>query len=141
MYAVMMAKLYKCHVKVVYVVDTDSIKKLTMLNFLVKDESDRVQHDLQSDGERDLLYVEKLAKGKGVKIETEIRYRAVWSELISAADSYKAELILLGASAGESNSLLRKDFVSRQNSEIIGSAHCNVMVVHQPYIEQMFKLA
>ena len=87
MYAIMMAKLYKCHVKVVYVVDTDSIKKLTMLNFLVKDESDRVQHDLQSDGERDLLYVEKLAKGKGVKIETEIRYGAVWSELISAADS------------------------------------------------------
>ncbi len=141
MYAIMMAKVYKCHVKVVYVVDTDSIKKLTMLNFLVKEEGDRARNDLESDGERDLLYVQKLAKSKGVKLETELRHGAVWSELITAADEYKADLLLLGASAGENNSLLRRDVVSRQNGEIIGSAHCNVMVVHQPYIEQMFKLA
>ena len=39
MYGVMMAKIYKCQVKVVYVVDTDSIKRLVLKKFLVNDET------------------------------------------------------------------------------------------------------
>lgn len=38
MYAILMAKAYKCRVKVVYVVDTDTIKKLTLTKFLMKEE-------------------------------------------------------------------------------------------------------
>ena len=82
-----------------------------------------------------------LAKSKGVKIETEIRKGAVWSEIITAADEFKADLILLGGAKNLDHlSSLSRDVISSQDSEIIGSAHCSVMVVREPYVEQKFKL-
>ena len=104
LYAILMAKVYKCAVKVVSVVDI-------------------------------------AAKSKGVKIETEIRKGAVWSEIITAADEFKADLILLGGAKNLDHlSSLSRDVISSQDSEIIGSAHCSVMVVREPYVEQKFKL-
>lgn len=142
MYSILMAKIYKCRVKVVYVVDTDSIKKLTITKFLMKDESHNLESDLQLDAGKDLAYAEKLAKSKGVKIETEIRYGAVWSEIITSADDYKAELILLGGVDNSSVSkMVKHGMIGKQDSEIIGSAHCSVMVVRHPQIEQLFRIS
>ncbi|MBP5358299.1 MAG: universal stress protein [Treponema sp.] len=142
MYSILMAKIYKCRVKIVYVVDTDSIKKLTLTKFLMRDEGHSLKGDLQLDADKDLAYVEKLAKSKGVKVETEIRQGAVWSEVITAADEYKADLILLGGVDNSSVSkMIRHGMVGAQDSEIIGSAHCSVLVVRQPQIEQLFRLS
>ncbi|HAK69672.1 MAG TPA: universal stress protein [Treponema sp.] len=142
MYAILMAKAYKCRVKVVYVVDTDTIKKLTLTKFLMKEEGYSFEGDLQQDGDKDLVFVTKLAKSKGVKIDAELRKGAVWSEIIAAADDYKADLILLGGAEDTSvSSLISHGLIGAQDSEIIGSAHCSVMVVRQPYIEQLFKIS
>ncbi len=142
LYSILMAKLYKCSIKIVYVVDIDSIRELTLIKFIIKEEGENIANGLQRDGERNLNYVTNLAKTKGVKIETELRRGAVWAEVIKASDDFKADLILLGASyKGNLSSTLKHDVVSVQNSEIIGSAHCSVMVVRQPYIEQLFKLS
>ena len=141
MYSILMAKIYKCRVKVVYVVDTDSIKKLTLTKFLMKDEGRSLEGDLQLDADKDLAYTEKLAKSKGIKIETEIRHGAVWSEIITAADDFKAELILLGGVENSSVSkMIRHGMVGKQAGEIIGSAHCSVMVVRHPKVEQIFRV-
>ena len=142
MYAVIMAKSLKCKVKVVYVVDTDTIKKLTLTKFLMKEEGVEFKDDLQKDGDHGLEYVSRLAKAKGVKVETELRHGAVWSEIIKAADDYKCDLILLGGGGGDgsSSSLVRHGLAGMQDSEIIGSSHCSVMVVKHPYIEQFFKI-
>ena len=142
MYSILMTKIYKCRVKVVYVVDTDSIKKLTLTKFLIKDEGHSLKGDLQLDADKDLAYVEKIAKSKGVKVETEVRHGAVWSEIIPAADEYKADLILLGGVENSSLSkMLKHGTIGIQDSEIIGSAHCSVMVVRHPQIEQLFRLS
>lgn len=142
MYAIMMAKQLKCQVKVVYVVDTDTIKKLTLTKFMVKDEGESIEQGLQADGERNLAFAQKLAKSKGIKIETELKKGAVWAEIIKTADEYNADLILLGGhKQNNSPSLSRKDMVSLQDGEIIGSAHCSVMVVNVPQLDQLFKLA
>lgn len=141
MYAVMMAKIYKCQVKVVYVVDTESIKRLVLAKFLVKDEGSSFETELESSAEKDLNHVVQIAKSKGIKLETEIRHGAVWSEVIKVADEYKSDLILLGDSnKTESSSVLSRGVLGIQDSEIIGSSNCSVMVVRQPNIEQMFKL-
>ncbi len=141
LYAILMAKLYKCQVKVVYVVDTETIKKLLLTKFMVREEGDSLTVGLESDGKRNLDYVTNLAKSKGIKIETELRKGSVWAEVISAADDYKANLILLGGHGLEKQrSTLQRDVISAQDSEIIGSAHCSVMVVRQEYLEQLFKL-
>ena len=142
MYAILMAKLYKCQVKVSYIVDVESIKKLSLTKFIVTDEAEEIKSQLMLDGERKLRYAQELAKSKGITLETQLRYGSVWSEIIMAADEFKASLILLGG-ALETNyfASLNKSSISNQNSEIIGSAHCSVLVVKQPYLEQLFKMA
>ena len=133
--------VYKCAVKVVSVVDIASIKYLTLQKFMVSQEGESIAKSLESDSEKNLDYVTDLAKSKGVKIETEIRKGAVWSEIITAADEFKADLILLGGAKNLDHlSSLSRDVISSQDSEIIGSAHCSVMVVREPYVEQKFKL-
>lgn len=142
MYAILMAKCYKCRVKVIYVVDIATIRQLMLTNFLVEEEGQSFAGSLESDGNRNLDFAVGLAKSKGVKLETELRKGAVWSEIIAAADEFKADLILLGgADSSIQLSTLKHDVASMQDSEIIGSAHCSVMVVRQPYIEQLFRIA
>lgn len=143
MYAILMAKLYKCHLKIVYIVDTATLKKLTLSKFFVSDESASYEKNLSEDGTRYLLYVAELAKSKSVSVETELRKGAVWSEIITAADDFKANLILLGGKphGNDIEGTLHHDATSMANSEIIGSAHCSVLVVREPKIEQLFKLA
>ncbi|MCR5763651.1 MAG: universal stress protein [Treponema sp.] len=141
MYAILMAKCYKCQVKVVSVVDTATIKQLMLTKFVIDEEGSRFSESLESDAKRNLDFALGLAKSKGVKIETEIRRGSVWSEIIVSADDFKADLILLGGS-DNSNSMssINRDVVSMQQSEIIGSAHCSVLVVRQNHIEQLFKI-
>lgn len=141
MYAILMAKSYKCQLKVVYVVDVATIRQLMLTKFVAKGEGDAFERNLESDGKRNLDFALGLAKSKGVKIETELRKGAIYSEIISAADDFRADLILLGGSdTGAEVSSVKHDVVSMQNGEIIGSSHCSVMVVRQQYIEQLFKI-
>lgn len=141
MYGIMMSKMYKCEMKVVYVVDTDTLKQLELMKFFVTEESNRYEQNLVADGERYLSYVSDLAKQKSVKIQTELKKGAVWSELIRESKDFGADLILIGGRQSGGNSSLRHDKTSAINSEIIGSADCNVLVVKEPEIEKLFKLA
>ena len=139
LYGIMIARIYKCSLKVVYVVDSASIKQLTMAKFLIAEEAEETAKNLNEDGVKNLEYVKDLAKKKGVNVETELLNGAVWSEIIRAADVWKADLILLGG-VTDNGSLSVHANISSQDSEIIGSAHCSVMVVRDPYVEQKFRL-
>lgn len=142
-YGILMSKLYRCNLKAVYVVDTASLKQLTTNKFFVAEESNMFEKNLLADGQRYLDYVSDLAKAKGVKIETEIRSGAVWSEVIMAADEMKAGLILLGGYKSEMNSSVieKHDAVSSFSRDIISHANCSVLVVREKMIEQLYKLA
>jgi len=140
MYGILMAKQYHIKLKVVFVVDTATLRQLTLSKFFVADESDSYESNLCSDGDHYLKYVTDLARQKGIKIETELRKGAVWSEIIAAADEFKAGLILIGGKEIKSYDTLHRNVVSISRSEIIASAHCSVMVVREPQIEQLFKL-
>lgn len=138
-YGIMMAKLYKCQVKVVFVVDDASIKKLLLSKFIVSEEASSMKDHLLSDSKRDMEYIKALAKKKNVNIEVQTLEGAVWSEVIRAANDFKANLILVGedsANPYQENHLN----VSREIGEIVGSANCSVLVVKEPFVEQLFKL-
>ena len=144
MYGIMMSKLYGCELKIVYVVDTATLRQLELLKFFITEESSRYEKNLVADGERYLAYVSELAKQKGVKLTTELKKGAVWSELIRAANEFGARLILVGDKKvpGKSSiNSLKYNKISATNSEIIGSSECNVMVVKEAEIEKLFKLA
>lgn len=141
MYAILMAKQYHSRIKFIYVVDTAAIKTLTLSKFLLKDEGESIKSGLLVDGEKNLAYVEKLAKDKGIRVETEIRQGVVWSEIIASADDYKADAIVIGGRNSTNMKSLIRNEAGSDTSAIIGSAHCSVIVAKEPYIEQFFKLA
>ena len=63
-YGILMSKLYRCKLKAIYVVDTATLKQLTLNKFFVSEESKEYESSLTSDGQRYLQYVEDLAKSK-----------------------------------------------------------------------------
>jgi nucleotide-binding universal stress UspA family protein len=145
MYGIIMSKTYHLDLKIIYVVDTATIKQLTLSKFFAADEREAYEANLTSDGERYLAYIGDLAKSKGVTAELELRKGAVWSEIITVADDYKADLILLGGKESSepyySGDADHRDSCSASRREIIAGAHCSVLVVKQKDIEQLFKIS
>ena len=95
MYGILMAKQHHLNLKFVYVVDTATLKRLTISHFLLEEENVSFAQNLRADGQKYLDYVMMLAKKKGVKAQAELLEGSVWGEVISAADKFKAELILM----------------------------------------------
>ncbi len=137
-YAILMAKLYQCEVRAVYVVDMATIRQLSLNRIFVEDESREYERSLEQNGQRYLSFVEQLGKEKGVKVETELRSGAIWSEVVALAEERKADLILLG---GTESTQSDKDVLSSTHKSILVNARCSVLVVKQQTVEQLFKLA
>ena len=139
MYGILMSKLYRCELKAIYVVDSETLKQLTLNKFFVSQESKEYEESLTLDGKKYLDYVSNLAKSKGVKLETELRKGSVWSETVAVATEMEADLILLGGF--DSNSKDKIDILSTAFREIIINAPCSVQMVREKMIDQLYKLA
>ena len=138
-YAVVLAKTYKCNVKAVYVVDTATLKQLTLSKFFLHEESLEYETNLVTDGERYLKYAQELGLAKGINIQTELRKGAIWSEIIACADDFEAQLVLLGGYEKEGTGL--KDVISSSYRKILANVHCPVLVVKGNDIETLYKMA
>ena len=135
-YSIVMAKLYHCRLTAVYVVDTATIKQLTLSKIFILEESSEYEKSLEANGQRYLSFVEELAQAKGVKIEKEIRKGAVYTEILTAADERKADLIILG---GWEKDRSARDIISHAHHEIMYNAKCSVLLVKDQGIDQMYK--
>lgn len=145
MYGIVLAKQNGLSLKVVYVVDTATIKFLTASKLFISEEKDSYERDLNNDGKKYLEYVKDLALSKGIKIETELRSGSVYTEVVMAADDFDADLILLGGHNSEKKYFKpqsgRHNIQATARSEIVQFAHCPVLVVHKPEIESLFKIS
>jgi len=137
-YAIVMAKNYHCRLTMVYVVDTATIKQLMLSKIFVQEESLEYERSLEANGERYLSFMEELANAKGVKIEKEIRKGAVYTEILTAAEERKADLIVMG---GWEKDRSARDIIGHAHHEIMINAKCSVMVVKESNIDQIFKQA
>ncbi|GHU52985.1 hypothetical protein FACS1894200_13510 [Spirochaetia bacterium] len=135
-YGILMAKVAQCHLTAVYVVDTATIRQLMLSKIFIPEESQEYERSLEVNGERYLSFVEELALDKGVKIDRMIRRGAVYSEILSAADDAKADLILLG---GWERGRSARDLISHTHREIMINAKCSVLLVKDFNIEQRYK--
>lgn len=138
-YGILMSKLYRCELEALYVVDTATLKQLTLNKFFVSEESKEYQESLTADGKRYLQYVEDLAKSKGVKINIALKTGSVWSETVAEAENLEADLILLGGY--DTNTKDNKDILSSSYKEIMINAPCSVQLVREKMIDQMYKLS
>lgn len=137
-YAIVMAKAYRCRLTAVYVVDTATIRQLTLSKIFIQEESAEYENSLEANGERYLSFVEELAHAKGIKVEREIRKGAVYTEILAAADERKADLIVLG---GWEKDRSARDIISQAHREIMVNAKCSVLLVKEPGIDQLYKQA
>jgi nucleotide-binding universal stress UspA family protein len=137
-YAIVLAKTYKCKLNAVYVVDTATIRQLTLSKIFIQEESIEYEKSLEANGERYLSFVEELANSKGIKIGRIMRKGAICTEIVHAADDCKADLIIIGA--WEKDRSAREIFGHSQR-EIIYNAKCPVLLVKEPDIEQIYKKA
>ena len=135
-YAIVMSKLYHCRLTAVYVVDTATIKQLTLSKIFILEESSEYEKSLEANGRRYLSFVEELAQAKGLKIEKEIRKGAVYTEILTVADERKADLIVMG---GWEKNRGARDIIGQSHREIMYNAKCSVLLVKDPGIDQMYK--
>ncbi|MDR0315640.1 MAG: universal stress protein [Treponema sp.] len=135
-YAIVLAKSYRCRLTTVYVVDTATIKHLTLSKIFIQEESAEYEKSLEANGDRYLDFVEELAHAKGVKIEREIRKGAVYTEILTVAEDRKADLIILG---GWEKDRSARDIIGHTHREIMFNAKCSVLLVKEPGIDQMYR--
>jgi len=135
-YAIVMAKLYRCRLSAVYVVDTATIRQLTLSKIFIQEESQEYEKSLEVNGERYLSFVEELANAKGVKVEREVRRGAFYTEILAVANEKKADLIILG---GWEKDRHPRDIFSHSHREIMINAKCSVMEVKEPNIDLIYK--
>jgi nucleotide-binding universal stress UspA family protein len=137
-YAIVMAKIYKCRLSAVYVVDTATIRQLTLTKIFIQEESQDYERSLEVNGQRYLAFVEELAKAKGVKVEKEIRHGAVYTEVLAVAEDKQADLIILG---GWEKDRSARDIISHTHREIMVNAKCGVLLVKEPNVDQIYRQA
>ena len=135
-YAIVMAKTYRCRLSSVYVVDTATIKQLTLSRIFIPEEGIEYEKSLEANGERYLSFVDELARAKGVKIEREIRRGAVYSEILSAASERKADLIIMG---GWEKDRSIHDIIGHAHREIMYNSKCSVLLVKDHNIDLLYK--
>jgi nucleotide-binding universal stress UspA family protein len=135
-YAIVMAKTCRCRLSAVYVVDTATIRQLTLSKIFIQEESQEYEHGLQANGERYLSFVEELALAKGIKIERELRKGAVYTEILTVAEEKKADLIILGGWEKDRNP---RDIFSHAHREIMINSRCTVLLAKEPGIDQIYK--
>jgi len=135
-YAIIMVKQYHCKLTAVYVVDTATIKQLTLSKIFVQEESSEYEKSLEANGSRYLSFVEELAHAKGVKIEKELRRGAVFSEILKASEERKADMIVLG---GWEKDRSARDIISHTHREIMVNAKCSVLIVKEQNIDYIYK--
>ena len=138
MYAVMMSKIYNIEIRFVFVIDTATIKFLSINKLII---SDDLEQRLEADGKRYLEYVEMLASSKGVKCEKDLRKGGVFSEVLKSAEEFEADLILLGGNIREVGKTgIKHNFLSSAENGILANSKCPVMIVQKPDIEAEFKI-
>ncbi|MCL2805294.1 MAG: universal stress protein [Treponema sp.] len=135
-YAIVLAKQYHCKLTAVYVVDTATIRQLTLSKIFIQEEAAEYEKSLENNGSRYLAYVEELAHAKGVKVEKIIRKGAIYTEVLHVAEDKKADIILLG---GWEKNTKTRDIIGHSHREIMANSKCSVLLVKEPNIDQIYK--
>ena len=131
-YATVMSKLYRSKVHALYVVDTASIKKLSLNKIFVAEEN------MEDTGGRYLEHIREIGANKGVEIKIELRKGSVSDEITSYTEEHKIDAVLVGVddSNGNSNEIFERSFYS-----ILSHLKCSVIIVKDKLIKNIYKMA
>lgn len=138
-YAILMAKSYNCNVHAVYVVDTATIKTLTLNRIFIEEEGLEYEESLKETGKRYLSYAQELGSEKKVEVIAEMLQGAVGSEVLNYADRNKIDVILLGGEDAKTDT--SKNLMATAFHSILTNAKCSILLVNERMIEQLYKIS
>jgi nucleotide-binding universal stress UspA family protein len=109
-----------------------ALQQLILTKVFLPEERHSYEVYLKADGRKHLQQIVAWGKEHKVTVETEMRSGGVWSEVITAAKDWGANLILLGGL------LSKRESGGESTREIIENAPCSVLVVREPQLMQQF---
>jgi len=128
MYAVLLAKQNEAHLIAASVVNTRALSELVRAGIFVDVERDEYQQDLQSDADRYLRHAEKLAKQKGLEVETIKLEGTVHAAMTTLLKEKQADLLVLG---GISDIRSRREELASETDRMMRTAPCPVLVIRE----------
>jgi len=125
-YAICLASFFGAELFALYVVNTRAIEELLKAKIFLKDEQVEYEHDMESDAQKYLNHVDKLAAKKGVTISKQSSKGNVHKEIIDAVKNRDIDLLVLGELSRIKS---RRDELYDERERAMRSAPCSVLIV------------
>jgi len=95
-YAIMLAASNQAELRALYVVNTRALNDLLKSRIFIESEQEEYQADLESDSQRYLNHVEKLASRKGIPVILTKRSGSIFQEIKTEIEENRVDLLVLG---------------------------------------------
>lgn len=95
-YAIMLSASNGAELRALYVVNTRALNDLLKSHIFIEAEQEEYKTDLESDSERYLNHVEKLAGRKGVPLELVKRSGSIFQEIKKEIEENDVDLLVIG---------------------------------------------
>ncbi|MHC4517771.1 MAG: universal stress protein [Planctomycetota bacterium] len=125
-YAICLASFYGADLTALYVINTRAMEDLLRARIFLKDEQVEYEHDMESDAERYLNYVNELAVQKGVSLTTRSSRGSVHKEIVNAIKEDDIDLLVIGEL---SRIRSRRDEFYDETERAMRTAPCSVLIV------------
>ena len=125
-YAICLASFSGAELIAHYVINTRAVEDLLRARIFLRDEQVEYEHDMETDAERYLNYVNELALKKGVSIIKKCSKGSVHKELIDSVSEENIDLLVIGEL---SRIRSRRDEFYDENERAMRSAPCPVLIV------------
>jgi nucleotide-binding universal stress UspA family protein len=135
-YALYMKHQCGSEIFAVYVVDTATIRQLSLSRIFIQDESVEYERSLEESGKRYLAFCDEIAAQKHLEVKTVLRKGSVPGEIVKASIEIGVDCIILGGRPGD---VAYRDSVIEGNIEIAKNARCPVLLIKPATGEEAFK--
>jgi len=125
-YAICLSSFYNAELMALYVINTRAMEDLLRARIFLKDEQVEYEHDMESDAQRYLNYVDELARKKGVSITTKSTRGGVHKEIVNTIKEDEVDLLVIGEL---SRIRSRRDEFYDEAERAMRTAPCSVLIV------------
>ena len=125
-YAVCLSKSTGAELHALYVINTRALNDLVKARIFLSSEQDEYRDDLESDAERYLNHVSKLASRKGVEVQTRKVSGTVHQEIKKLIEELPADLLIIGEI---SHVRSRRDEFYHETERAMRLVPCSVLMV------------
>lgn len=126
MYAICLASFTGAELIVHYIINTRAMEDLLRASIFLEDEQVEYEHDMASDADRYLNYVEELAVKKGISIIPKRSSGSINAEIVNSVKESEVDLLVIGEL---SRIRSRRDEFYDETERAMRTVSCSVLIV------------